>query len=151
MFSFRHQDKKHKCKRKKSKDGFREISNILASDGTVAGKGEQIEKKSKKKVEKVDVVTQVDSFTIEFEINQASLDLDLIRRKADYAPIPNQFAAQLIDRLYYHKRTLQRESNVEMSSQTIYIQNLPRTSSEIKTFVQWCSSDGHSISDPDSI
>ena len=94
---------------------MREISKILASDGTVAGKGEKIEKKSKKKVEKVDVVTQVDSFTIEFEINQASLDLDLIRRKADYAPIPKQLAAQLIDRLNNHKRTLQRESNVEMS------------------------------------
>ena len=85
---------------------------MLASDGTVAGKGEKIEKKkSRKKVEKVDVVTQVDSFTIEFEINQACLDLDLIRRKADCAPIPNQ----LIDRLEHHKRTLQRESNIEMS------------------------------------
>ena len=116
MFSFRHQNKKHKCRRKKSKDGLREISKVLASDGTVAGKGEKIEKKnSRKKVEKVDVVTQVDSFTIEFEINQASLDLDLIRRKPDYAPIPNQLAAQLIDRLEHYKRTLQRESNVEMS------------------------------------
>ena len=115
MFSFRHQNKKHKCRRKKSKDGLREISKILASDGAVAGKGEKIVKKLKKKVEKVDVVTQVDSFTIEFEINQASLDLDMIRRKADYAPIPKQLAAQLIDRLNNHKRTLQRESNVEMS------------------------------------
>ena len=105
LFSFRHHDKKHKCRRKKSKDGLREISKMLASDGTVAGKGEKIEKKkSRKKVEKVDVVTQVDSFTIEFEINQACLDLDLIRRKADCAPIPNQ----LIDRLEHHKRTLQR-------------------------------------------
>ena len=115
MFSFKYQNKKHKCRRKKSKDGLREISKILASDGTVAGKGENIEKKSKKKMEKVDAVTQVDSFTIEFEINQASLDLDMIRRKAHYAPIPKQLAAQLIDQLNNHKRILQRESNVELS------------------------------------
>ena len=63
----------------------------------------------------MDVVTQVDSFTIEFEVHQASLDLDLSRRSGDYAPCPRQLAAQLIHRLESHKRTLQRENNFEMS------------------------------------
>ena len=85
-------------------------------DGAVAGKGEKIEKrKEKKKAEKVDVVTQVDSITIEFELNQASLDLNLSRRSDDYAPVPRQLAAQLIHRLENHKQTLQRENNFEMS------------------------------------
>ena len=95
---------------------MREISKLLASTGTVAGKGEKIEKKNpKKKVEKVDIQTQVDSFTIEFETNQASLDLDLARKKDEYSPIPRQLAAQLIDRLEIHIRTLQKETMVEMS------------------------------------
>jgi len=107
-------DKKHKCKRKKSKDGLKEISKILEADGAVAGKGEKIEKKkTKTKAEKVDVVTQVDSFTLELELNQSSLDLS--RRSADYAPVPRLLAAQLIHRLENHKRTLQRENNFEMS------------------------------------
>ena len=116
IYIFRQHDKKHKCRRRKSKDGLREISKLLAVDGAVAGKGEKIEKrKEKKKAEKVDVVTQVDSFTIEFELNQASLDLNLSRRSDDYAPVPRQLAAQLIHRLENHKRTLQRENNFEMS------------------------------------
>ena len=95
---------------------MREISKLLASNGTVAGKGESIDKKkSKKRVEKVDVVTQVDSFTIEFETNKASLKVDMVRRKSDFAPIPDLLAAQLIDRLETHKRTLEKQNSFEMS------------------------------------
>ena len=66
-------------------------------------------------METVDVVTQVDSFTILFELNQASLDLDIIRGKADYAPIPDQLAAELIDRLEKYKRTQEKENYVDLS------------------------------------
>ena len=72
---------------------------------------------------------KLNSFTIEFEINQACMDLDLIRRKADYAPIPKQLAAQLIDRLNNHKEKVMLKCLLK----TIFIQNLPRISSEIKT------------------
>ena len=95
---------------------MKEISRLLASNGTVAGKGESIDKKkSKKKVEKVDVLTQVDSFTIEFETNKASMEVDMISRKSDFTPIPDLLAAQLIDRLETHKRTLEKQNSFEMS------------------------------------
>ena len=81
---FRFQEKKQRRSKKLDSGNLREISKLLASEGTVAGRGEIIEKDKtsaktsksssseiknrRKKAVMVDNVTQVDSITLEFEI-----------------------------------------------------------------------------------
>ena len=110
--SSKNTEKRQKGRSRKSKEGLREISKLLASNGSVAGKGEKIEKKrSKKKVEKLDAVTQVDSLTIEFEVGKA---LSEKMKKEDFAPVPKQLAEQLISKLEIHRKSLENEKNIEL-------------------------------------
>ena len=50
---------------------MREISKLLAKEGAVTGKGEEVIQKAGDSRKMVDTVTQVDAVTIEFEINKA--------------------------------------------------------------------------------
>ena len=82
---FRQQRKKISAVNKISTDGLKEISKLLAQSGTVAGKGEKIDRKlSKKSSYKNDAVNH-------FELPRTSV-------------APDQLAAQLISRLENHKR-----------------------------------------------
>lgn len=73
------------------------ISKLLATTGAVTGKGEKIEKRqARAAVEKVDVVTQVDSVTLEYEIHSA----------ANNWCEPSRLAQQLINKLENHQRSL---------------------------------------------
>ena len=78
------------------------ISKLLATNGAVTGKGEKIEEKRQARaaVEKVDVVTQVDSVTLEYEIHSA----------ANKWCEPSRLAEQLINKLENHQRSLLRET-----------------------------------------
>ena len=66
----RFQEKRQKQKSRQSDSCLREISKLLAKEGAVTGKGEVIQKAGGRR-EMVDMVTQVDAVTIEFEIDQA--------------------------------------------------------------------------------
>ena len=90
---FRRERKKISTVNKKSTDGLKEISKLLAQSGTVAGKGEKIDRKlSKKSSYKNDAIAQVNLF----ELPRTSVSQD-------------QLAAQLISRLENHKRHSDRE------------------------------------------
>ena len=86
----------------------------------MAGKGEKIEKKKhKKKVEKIDATTQVNSYTIEFELSHHpgvdNRDIEENKRSSDCNPIPTELAAELIDRLEDHKRNTESRKNIELA------------------------------------
>ena len=51
---------------------MREISKLLAKEGAVTGKGEVIQKgEGSRKMAEVDMLSQVDAVTVEFEIDKA--------------------------------------------------------------------------------
>ena len=66
----RFQEKRQKQKSRQSDSCLREISKLLAREGAVAGKGEVIQKGENSR-KMVDIVTQGDAVTIEFEIDKA--------------------------------------------------------------------------------
>jgi len=127
------QEKKQRRSKKLDSGNLREISKLLASEGTVAGRGEIIEKDKtsaksskssssemknrRKKAVMVDNVTQVDSITLEFEIAKQygkKGGSSLVHKVKDLSvssvtPAPRHLAAQLIRRLETHKRIQDKE------------------------------------------
>lgn len=104
-------------RRDSSKEGLRELSKLLALDGAVVGKGEIIERNPVRKPLKLDSITQADSFCIDFEIKQKSLDdedEEAAKKRIDFAYSKNM-VAQVIEKLETHKKTLRRDSNFELS------------------------------------
>ena len=81
------------------------------------GKGDTIERNSITKPLKLNSITQADSFSIDFEIKQQSLedeDEEVTKKRIDFAYSKNM-VAQLIDKLETRKNTLQRNTNFELS------------------------------------
>jgi hypothetical protein len=104
-------------RRDSSKEGLRELSKLLALDGAVVGKGEIIERNHIRKPLKLDSITQADSFCIDFEIKQKSLDdedEEATKKRIDFAYSKNM-VAQVIDKLETHRKMLQRDNIVELS------------------------------------
>ena len=87
-------------RRDSSKEGLRELSKLLALDGAVVGKGEIIERNHIRKPLKLDSITQADSFCIDFEIKQKSLDdedEEAAKKRIDFAYSKNM-VAQVIEK-----------------------------------------------------
>ena len=79
------------------------------------GKGDTIERNSITKPLKLNSITQADSFSIDFEIKQQSLedeDEEATKKRIDFAYSKNM-VAQLID------NTLQRNTNYELSVEVL--------------------------------
>ena len=104
-------------RRDNSREGLRELSKLLALDGAVVGKGEIIERKYCRKPLKLDSITQADSFCIDFDTKQTSLDVEekeAVKRRIDFGYSKNM-VAQVAEKLETHKKTLRRDSNFEIS------------------------------------
>ena len=105
-------------RRDSSKEGLRELAKLLALDGAVVGKGEMIERNHvRRKPHKLDSITQADSFCIHFETKQQSIedeDEEATKKRIDFAYSKNM-VAQIIDKLETHKKTLQRNNNIDIS------------------------------------
>ena len=91
----------------------------MALDGTVVGKGEIIERNPTRigKPLKLDSISQADSFSIDFDITQRSIDdedEEAAKKRIDFA-YSKDIAAQVVEKLETHKKRLRRDSNFDLS------------------------------------